>query len=84
MNTTTNTNFKKKQIQVQKPAIKPVDPQILQQFREIIDLCSVSEWEKRLGGIDELNNWIEAYQHIIRNNQQSKFIQLVDTYCKLI
>lgn len=42
------------------------------------------DWNKRLDGLCSLNAWVDSNSSLIKNNQQSKFIQLVDVYCKLI
>ena len=75
-----NQAFKKRQPSVS----KPVDPKLMEEFQSIIAKTSVPDWNSRLQSIDSLTNWISEHSISIKQTQASKFIQLVDTECKLI
>lgn len=52
-----NQAFKKRQASVS----KPVDPQLMEDFKNMIAACSTNDWNKRLASIDTINNWITQH-----------------------
>ena len=54
--------FKKRQTSVS----KPVDPQIMEGFKDLIAQCNTHDWSKRLQLINEINQWIDKYSLTIK------------------
>lgn len=79
MTGSSNQAFKKRQASVS----KPVDPQLMEDFKNMINSCSTNDWNKRLESIDTLHNWIAQHSISVKQTQPAKFIQLVDVQCKL-
>lgn len=65
----TGNAFKKQSI-----VSKPVDPVVMEEFRQILNELSANDWNKRLKVIDDLTNFIKSNQNVIKNAQPSKFI----------
>ena len=72
--------FKKRQPSVS----KPVDPQLMEEFKNMIHSCNTHDWSKRLQAVDSVNSWITAHSITVKQTQPAKFIQLVDAYCTFL
>lgn len=79
MENTQNT-FKKRTTSVS----KPVDRELVEDFKNLVDNCSQSDWSKRVKATDDLQDWISTNSKKIRAAQTSSFISLIDAYCKLL
>jgi hypothetical protein len=79
-NTSQQASFKKRQTSMS----KPIDPNIIEEFRAIVQECNTHEWNKRLQSVDKLDAWIQRNQITIKGAPPQKFIQLVDVKCKMI
>lgn len=47
---------------------KPVDRDIMDQFRALTDSCGQADWSKRLKAIDELQDWVVRYSKKVRSS----------------
>mmetsp|Transcript_41099 Transcript_41099/g.30232 ORF Transcript_41099/g.30232 Transcript_41099/m.30232 type:complete len:97 (+) Transcript_41099:2524-2814(+) len=63
---------------------KPIDPQVMDEFKQLVADLNTNDWNKRLKLIDDLTLFVQNNENVIRQAQPSKFIQLIDSYCKLI
>jgi hypothetical protein len=79
-NATTSSAFKKRTTSVS----KPVDRDLMDQFKAICDSCNQQDWQKRLRAIDDIQEWVEKYSKRVQSAQTGTFITLIDTYCQLI
>jgi len=53
---------KKRQASISKGTVsKPIDPNIYEEFRGVIDACQVPDWQKRGEALDALNKWIDDH-----------------------
>ena len=77
---TSNSVFKKRQPSVS----KPVDPQIMEEMKNLVANYHTNDWQKRLKFIDDLAQWTEKHSSLVKGAQPSKFIQLADSYCNVI
>ena len=56
-NTTANSNsFKKNNV-----VSKPVDPQVMEDFRQILAELGSSDWSKRIRSVDALSDFVNTY-----------------------
>ena len=62
---------------------KPVDRNIIEEMRNLVDSCNVHDWQKRQKSVDQLEAFAQAKSAPIRTSHAS-FINLVDAYCKLL
>jgi hypothetical protein len=53
---------------------KPIDRNLLDHFKELVDNCSSNDWQKRLKAIDELQQWTESNSRRIKHAQPGQFI----------
>jgi DNA topoisomerase IA len=63
---------------------KPVDKNLMETFKNLVDQCATTTWEKRLKAIENLQDFAESSSKAIRNTAASNFIKLVDTYCSVL
>mmetsp|Transcript_19177 Transcript_19177/g.18317 ORF Transcript_19177/g.18317 Transcript_19177/m.18317 type:complete len:202 (+) Transcript_19177:2447-3052(+) len=63
---------------------KPIDPMVLEEFKQLISDLNTNDWNKRLKLTDDLTLFVTSNSNVIKQAQPSKFIQLIDAYCKLI
>lgn len=68
-NSTSNT-FKKQNNLVS----KPIDPMIMEEFKQIISETSTNDWNKRLKSIDTLSEFVKNNINIIKSAPPAKFI----------
>ena len=38
----------------------------MEEFRDMINACSVSDWNKRLEQIDVINNWVDKHSMTVK------------------
>ena len=62
---------------------KPVDRNLVEEMRNLVDSINTNDWQKRLKAIDQLEAFCKARGTPIRNAHAS-FINLMDAYCKLL
>ena len=53
---------------------KPIDPQLMEEFRQTVTALQTADWNKRLKAIDEMSSFVVTNQVVIRQAQPSKFI----------
>jgi hypothetical protein len=46
----------------------------MDQFKALVDNCGVSDWQKRLKAIEELQTWINKNSKKIKNASPGQFI----------
>lgn len=56
----------------------------MEDFKQIIAALQTNDWQTRLKNIDQLVNFVQTYQIQIKSAQTSKFIQLIDIFCRLL
>jgi len=56
----------------------------MENFRTLIDSSNTTSWDKRSKAIDNLQQFAETNSKTIQNGAPSNFINLVDTYCRLL
>ncbi len=76
----TQNAFKKRTTSVS----KPVDRDLLEEFKGLVDNCSQSDWSKRVKATDVLQDWVSTNSRKIKTAPTSSFISLIDAYCKLL
>jgi hypothetical protein len=69
-NTTSNSNQLKKNNLVS----KPVDPLIMDEFKNILMELNTNDWGKRVKTIDQLSDFVRNQSQLIRGAQPAKFI----------
>lgn len=65
----TGMSFNQMSTPVKKSSIgvsKPVDPQIIEDMKNIVSNLQTNDWSKRLKGIDELLDYIKTHGNLIR------------------
>ena len=62
---------------------KPVDRQLVEEMKTLVDSCNTNDWQKRVKAIDQLETFTRTKSAPIKNAPAS-FINLVDAYCKLL
>ena len=62
---------------------KPVDRNLVEEMKTLVDSCNTNDWQKRLRAIDQLEQFARTKSAPIKNSHAS-FINLVDAYCKLL
>lgn len=75
----TSNTFKK-----QNNLSKPIDPMLMEEFKQIINELSTNEWTKRLKSIDTLSDFVKNNINTIKNAPPAKFISLIDAFCKVL
>eukprot|EP00347_Sterkiella_histriomuscorum_P023335 403335038 len=78
-NSTSNT-FKKTNNLVS----KPIDPMLMEEFKQIVAELSTNEWNKRLKSIDTLSEFVKNNINTIKSAPPAKFISLIDAFCKVL
>ena len=63
---------------------KPIDPIIMEEFKNIINEMNTNDWNKRLRNIDILNEFVKTNIVVIKQAPPAKFIQLIDAYTKVL
>lgn len=63
---------------------KPIDPLIMEEFKQIIAEIGTNDWNKRLKAIDNLSDFVKNNVNVIKSSPPAKFIQLIDAYCKVL
>lgn len=56
----------------------------MEEFKQIVAALQTNDWQTRLKNIDLLVNFVQTYQIQIKSAQTSKFIQLIDIFCRLL
>ena len=54
--------FKKRQPSVS----KPVDPKLMEDFKDLINSCQTNDWNARVKAIDSLSNWISVHSITVK------------------
>ena len=62
---------------------KPVDRNLVEELRNLVDSCNTTDWQKRVKAIDSLDAFARNKSTSIKNAHAS-FINLMDAYCKLL
>jgi len=62
---------------------KPVDRNLVEELRNLVDSCNTTDWQKRVKAIDSLEAFARNKSTSIKNSHAS-FINLMDAYCKLL
>jgi len=72
--------FKKRQQSVS----KPLDPQFMENFKNLVAQSNTNDWSQRLQAVNEIGQWVQRHSGVVQQHPPSKFIQLLDVYCKLV
>lgn len=63
---------------------KPIDPFVMEEFKNIVNEMNTNDWQKRLKNIDTLNEFVKTNILVIKQAPPAKFIQLIDAYTKVL
>lgn len=63
---------------------KPIDPMLMEEFKQIISELGTNDWNKRLKSIDTLCDFVKNNITTIRGAPPAKFIQLIDAFSKVL